>query len=39
VATEASRDVDPKLGEIKVTFSKGMEDGTWSTLLEESFQK
>jgi archaellin len=34
-------DVDPKLTEIKVTFSKDMEDGTWSwaTLSEESFPK
>ncbi len=33
--------VDPKLTEIKVTFSKDMEDGTWSwvTLSKESFPK
>ena len=32
-------DVDPKLAEIKVTFSKDMQDGSWSwsTLSEESF--
>ncbi len=32
-------DVDPKLTEIKVTFSKDMQDGSWSwsTLSEESF--
>ena len=37
---EAGADgVDPKLTEIKVTFSKDMEDGTWSwsTLSKESF--
>jgi RNA polymerase sigma-70 factor (ECF subfamily) len=34
-------DVDPKLKEIKVTFSKEMKDGTWSwtTLSKESFPK
>jgi len=34
-------DVDPKLKEIKVTFSKDMADGSysWSTLSEESFPK
>jgi Bacterial Ig-like domain len=34
-------DVDPKLTEIKVTFSKEMQDGTWSwsALSEESFPK
>jgi RNA polymerase sigma-70 factor (ECF subfamily) len=34
-------EVDPKLTEIKVTFSKDMQDGTWSwaTLSEESFPK
>src|SRR5438309_6756722 len=33
--------VDPKLTEIKVTFSKDMRDGTWSwaTLSKESFPK
>jgi hypothetical protein len=32
-------DVDPKLTEIKVTFSKEMQDGSWSwsTLSQESF--
>ena len=32
-------DVDPKLTEIKVTFSKDMQDGSWSwsTLSQESF--
>ena len=37
---EAGADeVDPKLTEIKVTFSKDMQDGTWSwvTLSKESF--
>ena len=34
-------DVDPKLTEIRVTFSKDMEDGSWSwaTLSDESFPK
>src|SRR5215471_300226 len=34
-------DVDPKLAEIKVTFSKDMQDGSWSwtTLSKESFPK
>ena len=34
-------DVDPKLTEVKVTFSKDMQDGTWSwsTLSKESFPK
>jgi RNA polymerase sigma-70 factor (ECF subfamily) len=34
-------DVDPKLTEIKVTFSKDMQDGTWSwsTVSQESFPK
>jgi Big-like domain-containing protein len=34
-------DIDPKLTEIKVTFSKDMMDGTWSwaTLSNESFPK
>ncbi len=34
-------EVDPKLVEIKVTFSKEMQDGTWSwaTLSKESFPK
>jgi RNA polymerase sigma-70 factor (ECF subfamily) len=39
-APEAGADgVNPKLTEIKVTFSKDMQDGTWSwvTLSKESF--
>ena len=34
-------DVDPRLTEVKVTFSKDMQDGTWSwsTLSKESFPK
>jgi hypothetical protein len=34
-------DVDPKITEIKVTFSKDMQDGNWSwaTLSKESFPK
>ena len=34
-------EVDPKLTEIKVTFSKDMQDGSWSwvTLSKESFPK
>jgi RNA polymerase sigma-70 factor (ECF subfamily) len=39
---EAGADgVDPKLTEIKVTFSKDMEDGSWSwtTLSQKSFPK
>ena len=34
-------DVDPKLTEIKVTFSKDMQDASWSwvTLSKESFPK
>lgn len=39
---EAGADnVDPKLTEIKVTFSKDMQDGSWSwtTLSKESFPK
>jgi hypothetical protein len=41
-APEAGADgVDPKLTEIKVTFSKDMQDGGWSwvTLSKESFPK
>ena len=36
-----TEDVDPKTTEIKVTFSKDMEDETWSwtTLSKESFPK
>lgn len=39
VPAAGSADVDPKLTEIKVTFSKDMEDGSWSwvTLSKESF--
>ncbi len=39
---EAGADeVDPKLSEIKVTFSKNMQDGSWSweTYSKESFPK
>jgi hypothetical protein len=34
-------DVDPKIAEIRVTFSKDMRDGawSWSTLSKESFPK
>jgi RNA polymerase sigma-70 factor (ECF subfamily) len=34
-------DVDPKLTEVRVTFSKDMEDGSWSWAMisEESFPK
>ena len=34
-------DVDPKLTEIKVTFSKAMQDGSWSWVMrsKESFPK
>src|SRR5262245_33484178 len=41
VPQAGSADVDPKLTEIKVTFSKEMEDGSWSwaTVSEESFPK
>jgi RNA polymerase sigma-70 factor (ECF subfamily) len=41
VPQAGSGDVDPKLAEIKVTFSKDMADGTWSwsTLSQESFPK
>jgi hypothetical protein len=39
VPEAGGNDVDPKLTEIKVTFSKDMQDGSWSwsTLSEESF--
>ena len=39
VPEAGSGDVDPKLTEIKVTFSKDMQDGSWSwaTLTKESF--
>jgi hypothetical protein len=41
VPEAGTSDVDPKLVEIKVTFSKEMQDGTWSwaTLSKESFPK
>jgi RNA polymerase sigma factor (sigma-70 family) len=41
VPAAGADDVDPKLTEIKVTFSKDMEDGSWSwsTLSEESYPK
>ena len=37
--TAGATDVDPKLSEIRVTFSKQMKDGTWSwsTLTKQSF--
>jgi RNA polymerase sigma-70 factor (ECF subfamily) len=39
VPQAGSSDVDPKTAEIKVTFSKDMEDGSWSwsQLSEETF--
>ena len=39
VPEAGAAEVDPKLTEIKVTFSKDMQDGTWSwsTLSKESF--
>jgi hypothetical protein len=39
VPEAGSKDVDPKTTEIKVTFSKNMEDGTWSwsTVSKETF--
>jgi RNA polymerase sigma-70 factor (ECF subfamily) len=41
VPEAGTADVDPKLTEIKVTFSKEMQDGSWSwsTLSKESFPK
>jgi RNA polymerase sigma-70 factor (ECF subfamily) len=41
VPAAGADDVDPKLTEIKVTFSKDMQDGGWSwvTLSQESFPK
>jgi RNA polymerase sigma-70 factor (ECF subfamily) len=41
VPAAGSDDVDPKLTEIKVTFSKDMQDGSWSWsgLSEESYPK
>lgn len=39
VPEAGGNDIDPKLTEIKVTFSKDMQDGSWSwsTLSKESF--
>ena len=39
VPAAGADDVDPKVTEIKVTFSKDMQDGTWSwaSLSKESF--
>lgn len=41
VPEAGSGDVDPKLSEIKVTFSKDMQDGnwSWSTVSTESYPK
>ena len=41
VPEAGAAEVDPKLTEIKITFSKDMEDGSWSwvTLSKESFPK
>lgn len=41
VPEAGAAEVDPKLTEIKVTFSKDMQDGTWSwsTVSKESFPK
>jgi RNA polymerase sigma-70 factor (ECF subfamily) len=41
VPEAGAADVDPKLTEIRVTFSKDMRDGAWSwaTLSKESFPK
>jgi hypothetical protein len=41
VPEAGASEVDPELTEIKVTFSKEMQDGTWSwsTLSKESFPK
>jgi Bacterial Ig-like domain len=41
VPQAGAADVDPKLTEIKVTFSKDMQDGSWSwtTLSRESYPK
>ena len=41
VPEAGTAEVDPKLAEIKVTFSKDMQDGSWSwtTLSKESFPK
>ncbi len=41
VPQAGTADVDPKLTEVKVTFSKDMQDGSWSwvTYSKESFPK
>ena len=41
VPQAGTSEVDPKLGEIKVTFSKDMQDGSWSWAMhsKESFPK
>jgi RNA polymerase sigma-70 factor (ECF subfamily) len=41
VPEAGASDVDPKLAEIRVTFSKDMQNGSWSwvTLSKESFPK
>ena len=41
VPEAGANNVDPKLTEIKVTFSKDMQDGSWSwvTLSKESFPR
>lgn len=41
VPEAGTADVDPKLTEIKVTFSKDMQDGAWSWVIhsKESFPK
>ena len=41
VPEAGAAEVDPKLAEIKVTFSKDMQDGSWSwaTISQESFPK
>jgi RNA polymerase sigma-70 factor (ECF subfamily) len=41
VPEAGTADVDPKTAEIKVTFSKVMQDGTWSwsTVSKDSFPK
>ena len=41
VPEAGSAEIDPKLTEIKVTFSKDMQDGSWSwsTFSKESFPK
>ena len=41
VPESGAGDVDPKMAELRVTFSKDMQDGSWSwsTLSKESFPK